>query len=51
MGFVAATGAGVFFIGRRLGEIFLFDPMCLSPTYLEFGGELESFYLLTIKYI
>ena len=30
-----------FFFGRRQGEIFLFDPMCLCSKYSEFCGELK----------
>ena len=41
MGFVGATGAGDFFLGRRQGEIFLFDPMCLCSKYSEFCGEFK----------
>ena len=39
MGFV---GAGVFVLGVRQGEIFLFGPMCLYSKYSEFCGEVKN---------
>ena len=35
MGFMGATGAGVFVLGIRQGEIFLFNPMCLYSNFVE----------------
>ena len=42
MGFVGTKGAGDFVLGKRQGEIFLFDPMCLFSKYSEFCGEFKN---------
>ena len=43
MGFVGARGAGDFVLGIWQGEIFLFDPMCLSVClYSELCGEFKN---------